>query len=132
MNKPMRLILIDDHEMVLQGLTALLSSQPYIKVVKTYSNGNDAINEINSTEIDIVLSDINMPVINGFDTASGILKIKPQTKVVLLSMEISEAYIQKAKAEGIKGYVSKRAPIEDLCETLKNVYLEKQPFELLC
>lgn len=131
MFEAIKLVLIDDHEMVLQGLSALLESQPGVKVVKQYSSGYDAIEDIESIDVDMVLSDINMPLINGFDTSQAILKKKPDLKIIMLSMEISDAYIEKAQNEGILGYVSKRAPIEDLHSAIKEVYAQKSSFVLV-
>ena len=121
MKNTINLILIDDHEMVLQGLKALLDGQPEIKIVQSFTNGQDAINQIKSLDIDIVLSDVNMPVINGFETAKRLRELKEDLKIILLSMENKEGYIEKAKAENLSGYVTKDAPIEELVFAIKKV-----------
>ena len=68
--KNIRIIIVDDHEMVIQGLVALISANPGFNVVKTYTSGLDAIDELEEVDPDIILMDINMPVINGFETSN--------------------------------------------------------------
>ncbi len=131
MNNTVRVIIIDDHEMVLQGLEALLSAQIGIHVIGTFTNGIDAINNYQNLEPDIVLSDINMPIINGFETAERLYKLDDKVRIILISMEKKSAYLGKAKDEGISGYISKTAPIESVVEVIQKVYAGEKCFEPL-
>ena len=119
--KNIRIIIVDDHEMVIQGLKALIESNPGFEVVKAFTNGMDAIEEYTSINPDIVLMDINMPIINGFDTSSKLLALDQDAKIIMLSMEVNKPYMKKALEEGIKGYVSKSADINELLKSIKNV-----------
>lgn len=119
--KKVRIIIVDDHEMVIQGLRALLSGQPDIEIIKTYNDGFQAINDYEALNPDIVLLDINMPTINGFETANHILNLDNEAKIIMLSMEITKPYMEKAYEEGVKGFVSKSAEIKDLIAAVKNV-----------
>ena len=116
-----RIIIVDDHEMVIQGLSALIERNPGFEIVKTYSNGHKAIGEIEEVNPDIILMDINMPVINGFETSNQILSLNPSAKIIMLSMEVKKPYMRKALEIGIKGFVSKGADISELIQTIKLV-----------
>lgn len=108
--------------MVIQGLRALIENNPGFEVVRSYSCGLEAVKEYKIVNPDIVLMDINMPVINGFDTSSRILTNNPDAKIIMLSMEVTKPYIKKALEEGIKGYVSKSADINELLKSIKTVF----------
>lgn len=131
MHSQIQVIIIDDHQMVLQGLTALLNTHPGISVIKTFTNGHDAISELNQLDADVILTDINMPVINGFDTAKGILALDSNAKIIMLSMEVKKAYVDKAMNENIFGYISKSAPIEEVVSAIKKVYTGEKVFDIL-
>jgi DNA-binding NarL/FixJ family response regulator len=121
-------MIVDDHEMVIQGLTALIENQPGFKVTKTYNSGIDAIKEFDEGNQDIILMDINMPTINGFETSAQILEKSANAKIIMLSMEVTSAYKKKALDEGIKGYVSKSADIFELLSAIKSVYQGNKSF----
>lgn len=131
MEQNINIMLVDDHEMVLQGLSTLLGNHPGFKVIGQYTDGHSAIKAVKQLNVDIVLTDINMPNINGFETAQKIREIDAEQKIIMLSMEVKEAYVQKAKEEGINAYVSKDSPIQELIAVIKKVYLGKCHFELL-
>ncbi len=114
--------LIDDHEVVLQGLSALLNSHHGINITSTYLSGYDAIAQIEKDNVDMVITDINMPEINGFETAVELKRLLPELKLIVLSMEYSEVHLNKAKELLLSGYVSKSAPIEDVVSAIKTVY----------
>ena len=126
-----KVVLIDDHEMVLQGLSALLNSQIGISVVEIFSDGHSAISEIGNLDVDVILTDINMPEINGFETAEAILKTNPESKIIVLSMETSDAYIQKAKDGNVKGFVSKSVHVNKLSKLIKSIHKEEEPFQVV-
>lgn len=119
--KNIRLIIVDDHEMVIQGLVALIERNPGFEVINTYSNGIDAIDAIEETNPDVVLMDINMPDINGFETSNRLLSLNPAIRIIMLSMEVKKPYMKKALETGIKGFVSKGADISELIQTIKAV-----------
>ena len=131
MNNNIELIIIDDHEMVLQGLEALLNVHSGIKVIGTFTNGIDAVNNFDLLNPDIILCDINMPVINGFETSKALLEKDKSSKIVFISMEVKPAYIEKALRENISGYMSKIAPIEMVVSTIRKVHAGEKCFEML-
>ncbi|MEM6641795.1 MAG: response regulator transcription factor [Bacteroidota bacterium] len=130
MEQSIRIIIIDDHEMVLQGLGTLVNNYPGIEILGLFLDGNAAIAAVDELNPDIVLTDINMPIINGFDTAEQILKKNPDIKVAMLSMENKEGYITKAQEAGASAYVLKDAPVEHLISVIKKVYQGETHFEV--
>lgn len=120
--KNIRIVIVDDHEMVIQGLVALINANPGFEVVKTFTNGLDAIADLEQIDPDIILMDINMPIINGFETSNRILSMNPVARIIMLSMEVKKPYMKKALETGIKGFVSKGADISELIQTIKTVY----------
>ena len=125
-----RIALIDDHEMVLQGLGALLDSQTGLKVIAKFKSGEDAAEQLEMDKVDVILTDINMPGLNGFETLSALIIKNPNSKIIMLSMETGSNYMRKAKEEGAKGFVSKTAPIEDLKEAILLVFQGNEYFTM--
>lgn len=73
MNK-IRIVLVDDHQMLIDGLKAILSTFENIEIVKTYTNGNQLLNEFESLKIDLILTDISMPQIDGYELTKQLKK----------------------------------------------------------
>ncbi|MEQ8548933.1 MAG: response regulator transcription factor [Cyclobacteriaceae bacterium] len=128
MKDQIRIMIVDDHEMVIQGLKALIENQPGFRVTSTYNSGLEAIKAYETDKQDIVLMDINMPIINGFETSAEILSKNKDEKIIMLSMEVTRAYMKKALEEGIKGYVSKSADIFELLSAIKSVFQGNKSF----
>ena len=84
--KKHRVILVDDHQMLIDGLTAILSANDTIEIVKTYTNGIQFLNEVGNLQPDIVLTDISMPEIDGYELTKRIKQHNPKIQVIALSM----------------------------------------------
>lgn len=127
MNK-IRIVLVDDHQMLIDGLKAILSSFKNIEIVKTYTNGNQLLNEFESLKIDLILTDISMPQIDGYELTKQIKKIKADTKVIAVSMSGDIANINRMLDAGISGYVLKNAGNAELLEAIEKVASGKMHF----
>ena len=103
----MRILIVDDHEAVRKGVCAILSSRLDIEVCGEAVNGKEAIEKAKELRPDLVILDITMPVLNGFDAAREILKILPQTLILMLSTHLTNQLVAQAKSSGAKGYVTK-------------------------
>jgi DNA-binding NarL/FixJ family response regulator len=116
------ILLVEDHNIVRDGIKALLLSEPGFKVVGEAQNGKEALKKIESgLDVSIVLADINMPELNGLELTS-ILKSKfPEVKVIILSMLDHENYIQQAFARGAMGYLLKIVGRDELVFAVKHV-----------
>ena len=102
-----KVLLVEDHLVVSEGLKLLLERQPDIKVIGEASNGSEAIQMIKQTQPDIVLMDIAMPGLNGIESTRRILGDYPSVKVVILSMHSSSEHIFRALQAGALGYLLK-------------------------
>jgi two-component system, NarL family, nitrate/nitrite response regulator NarL len=127
MNKH-KIVLVDDHQMLIDGLTAILSGYNEIEILKSYTNGNLLLDEISELQPEIVLTDISMPEINGYELTKKIKKINKEIKVIALTMSGSIADINKMLDVGISGYVLKNAGNLELIEAIKKVASGKMHF----
>jgi HlyD family secretion protein len=109
-----RILLVDDQFIIRQGLQAILQSKPDLKVVGTASDGNSAIEQIETLKPDIVLMDLEMPGMNGITATQKIREMFPQTKVLILSSHEDKAYVAQALKAGAEGYLLKDTLAEDL------------------
>ncbi|MFN8237448.1 MAG: response regulator transcription factor [Chitinophagales bacterium] len=126
--KSIRLVLIDDHLMLIDGLTALLTPYDDIKILKTFTNGNLLLDEIHLLQPDIVLTDISMPEIDGYELTKKIKQALPQTNVIALSMFGGIHEINKMLEAGISGYLMKNVGNQELIEAIRKVATGKMHF----
>jgi len=117
----MRVLIADDHVLVRAGLRALLAQLPMISEIYEAGDGREAIAIIQDKHPDIALMDIAMPVMNGFEAMSRILKEKPETRVVMLSMYEDEEFVWRALRLGAAGYVAKSGAVAELEAALRAV-----------
>lgn len=120
-----KVVIIDDHKMVIEGMKLLLQNQNDIQVVGTALNGFEGIEKVQEVNPDVVLLDINMPEMNGIDTCKKILKIVPGLKIIAISMHKESSLIKLMLASGAKGYVLKNAGQDEVIEAIKEVYSGK-------
>ena len=117
----MRVLLADDHVLVRAGLRALLVQLPLIDEIYEAGDGRQAIAVSMEKRPDVVLMDIAMPVLNGFEAMSRILKELPDTRVVILSMYEDEEFVWRALRLGAAGYIAKSGAVEELEAALRAV-----------
>ena len=116
-----RLLMADDHEIVRAGLRMLLQSQPDIEIVAEVDNGRAAIVHARELQPDIVLMDISMPDVDGFEATRQIKRALPKTAVLALTMHESDEYFFKMLEAGASGYVPKKAAPTDLVAAIRTV-----------
>ncbi len=118
----LRLALVDDHQLLRNSLADLLQSHGYL-VMAQASNGQELINNLKTNiQLDVVLMDVNMPVMDGFETTKWLSDNHPKIKVIALSMYNSEPIIIKMVRAGAKGYLLKDASPNELCKAIKTVH----------
>lgn len=134
----MRVLIADDHEFILDSLEILLSSIENCEVVATFPNGKALLKALETTEnIDLVLSDFNMPEMNGIELTYQIRQQFPTVKILLLTVSEDANTIQEAFQAGVSGYVMKKAGKAELEKALQVIfsgqkyYSESVVFELL-
>lgn len=118
---PVRVLLVDDHAIVRQGLRSLLAHRPDIEVVGEASDGREAILLARRIRPDVVLMDVVMPGLNGIEAAARIHHEVPSTRVVMLSGYSDTAQVLAAVRAGASGYVRKAAQVDELVLAIQAV-----------
>ncbi|MBT3194619.1 MAG: response regulator transcription factor [Verrucomicrobia bacterium] len=108
------ILIVDDHELLRQGLKALILSEPSLSVVGEAASGEDALDLYLGVCPDIVLMDVNMPGIGGVETTRRILQKDTRARIVGLSMHVDSVTTTAMREAGCLGFVSKSAPFEEL------------------
>ncbi len=123
-----RILIADDHPLIAEGIKNTFINQPEFKVVAMATNGKEALEIVKSNLIDVVLLDIDMPEMNGIDCAREITKHYSQVKVAMLSMHQEASLIRELIAIGVKGYMLKTIPTDELLLAIKTIYNGKDYF----
>jgi DNA-binding NarL/FixJ family response regulator len=117
-----KIAVVDDHLIVRQGLINLLNINPKFEIVGDYDNGLDLMNKIDSIKPDIILLDIEMPIMNGKETIINLKKKYNHIEVIMLSSHYSNIYVQEFFDMGARGFLSKGTDINVLNEAIIEVY----------
>lgn len=116
-----RVLLVDDQELVCQGLRAMLNLESDIQVVGVANNGQVAIQQVEALEPDVILMDIRMPVMDGREATRIISQRFPEIKVLVVSTFDEDDYIAHSIKAGAKGYLLKDMPVEELAQAIRLV-----------
>jgi DNA-binding NarL/FixJ family response regulator len=117
--KSLRLLLVDDHPVVREGLRAMLSAHPAFAVVGEASSGEEAVEMANRLDPDVVLTDIRMPGgMDGIELTRQIKAIRPNTAVIVLTIYENEMFLLEALRAGASGYLVKDSPQMLLCHAI--------------
>ncbi|MHB8053936.1 MAG: response regulator [Candidatus Aminicenantales bacterium] len=116
-----RILLADDHTIILDGLCSLLNKNPDFKVVGRAADGMSAVRLAAELSPDLIIMDISMPGLNGIDAARRIQAADPRTKVIALSMHNDGRYVSEALKSGALGYLLKESAFEELIAAVRAV-----------
>jgi DNA-binding NarL/FixJ family response regulator len=128
MDAQLRLLVADDHEIVRKGLRTILEAQPGWKVVGETSEGRQTVAMVKELKPDVVVLDISMPSLNGLEATRQILKERPETKVLILTMHQADPLIREVLEAGAKGYLLKSDASRDLVSAVEAVRRNKTFF----
>jgi len=120
-DKITRIMVVDDHVMLLHGLCLLLNAEADLEVVAQASDADEALQKAQTCSPDIVLLDITLQRTSGLDLIEGLLARVPQTRIIMLTMHDNPQYMQKALQRGAKGFVLKKGLEEDLLYAIHSV-----------
>jgi DNA-binding NarL/FixJ family response regulator len=120
------ILLADDHKLIRDTWTFILNSQPQFDVVAEAGSGEEAIELAKVKRPDIILMDVNMSPLNGFDTTKQIRKISPGSKIIGVSMHSMPAYAKKMMQMGAMGYVTKNSSKDEMITAILEVYSGKK------
>ena len=118
---PIRVLLVDDHELIRAGVRMLLDRMTDVQVVAEAEDGNEAMALVRTMPPDIVLVDISLPGMSGLEVSQRVASEFPETKVIILSMHESDDYVGKALHAGAKGYLVKGIGSRELEIALRSV-----------
>lgn len=117
-----RVVLVDDHAVMRDGLKALLQAAGDIVVIGEVGNGHDAVRTIPALAPDVVVMDIAMPELNGIDAARLLREKSPQTRILMLSMHASSEHVHRALAAGAAGYLLKESAGNEVVAAVRAVH----------
>lgn len=116
------ILLADDHQIVRAGLRNLLEKESDMKVIAEAKNGRETVRLTTELSPDIVIMDIGMPELNGMEATGQIIKEKPGTRVIALSMHSDKQYVTGMFRAGASGYLLKDCPVSELVNAIRTVY----------
>ncbi len=116
-----KILLVDDHEIMLDGLCSLLEKEPDFEIVASATNGRDAITLAKEHKPDVVVMDINMPDLNGADATIQLKSSEPNIQVLTLSAHIHNKHIARMIEAGASGYLPKSSAAKELAEAIRTV-----------
>lgn len=121
MTEQTRVLIVDDHPMVAEGIQSILESYDDVEVVGTLSNGREAVDQTAAIKPDVILMDLNMPQLGGLSATEILLERAPDTRILILSMHDSPEYISSALSHGAMGYVLKDVPTDEIKQAIDTV-----------
>ncbi len=124
----MRVLIADDHEIVRKGLRSILDGQKECQVVGEAADGRNAVSMAKDLTPDVVVMDLSMPSLNGLEATRQILKMRPQTKVLILTMHESDPLIREVLDAGARGYILKTDAGRDLLAAIEALRRNKTFF----
>jgi DNA-binding NarL/FixJ family response regulator len=114
-----RILIVDDHEIVRRNITALLKKESDFEVVGTAANGREAIQLARTAKPDVIVMDVVMPELDGIRAAGEIRKLDNAASIILLSMHHSTALVQQARSNGASGYILKQNATRQLIPAVR-------------
>jgi len=125
-----RILLADDHDVVREGLRKLLEGQPHWVVCGEALNGRQAVSMCQELKPNIAVLDISMPELNGVDASKQILKVSPETEILVFTMHESEQLVRNILAAGARGYVLKSDPAQNIIEAVASLAVHRPYFNM--
>jgi len=121
LSKKIKVLLADDHPVFLSGLKSILVKEEQLEVIGEVNTGEDAVREALNKQPDIVIMDVNMPILDGIEATKKINQSCSSIKILILTMYSDEAYLKEALRIGASGYVLKKAVDTELLAAIKTV-----------
>ena len=118
---PINLLVADDHQLIADGISTILSTEKTIGAIYTAQNGREAVDDVMVKDIDCVIMDINMPVLNGLEATKLIKQEKPQVKVIVVSMLSDAAIVSKMMKAGADAFINKDTGKAELLKAIEKV-----------
>ncbi len=125
---PIKILIADDHPLIAEGIKNTFENHEDFNVVATVNNGKEALEFVKKHIVDVVLLDINMPIMDGIECAKELVKNYKNVKIAMLSMYQEASIIKNLISIGVKGYMLKTIPSDELLLAVKNIHDGKEYF----
>jgi len=119
---PIRVLVVDDHPVVRQGIAALIATESDMTLVAEAGTGREALHQFRTHRPDITLMDLQMPEMSGFDAISAILAESPKARIIVLTTYVGDVQVLRALKAGARGYLLKNSLYKELVETIRAVH----------
>ncbi|XOV69343.1 MAG: response regulator [Fluviicola sp.] len=129
MSKSIRIAIAEDHDLMRQGLVSLLDSEEHISVVFDVENGALLFDELKKKKVDVVLLDLEMPVLNGHQALKILSTRYPEIAVIVVSMHYSDGFISESISAGAKGFLPKNCDIDKVVDAIYAVHEQGYYFD---
>ena len=116
-----RIFLVDDHVLLADGIRSMLEEEPGLEVVDHFENGLAAVEKLPEQSPDLVLMDLDMPIMNGLEAAQHLRAKLPELPIIILSMHAEKAVVQKCVKEGVRGYLLKNSSQSEFLQAIRSV-----------
>jgi DNA-binding NarL/FixJ family response regulator len=123
-----KVLIADDHQLVIDGLKLMLEATPDISCVATAANGQEVLRQLKMYNVDVLVLDVNMPVMDGIECCRQVAMAYPRLKILALSMMKEASLIKKMLKEGAAGFLLKNAGQEEVITAIKKVYHGEKVF----
>lgn len=120
--KSIRILMVDDNRTMREALCCLLGTQSDMEVIAEADNGQEAVRLAQELGPDVVIMDISMPGLNGIEATSRIIAVRPEVRVVAVSLHEDRRYVDRMLKAGASAFVSKECTFKKLAETIRSVY----------
>lgn len=117
-----RILIADDHKMIIDGLKSMLGAEPALQVVGEAYTGKEVLARVKQLEVDLILLDINMPELDGIDATRRVKAQYPKIKVLILTMYNKPEFIRNLMEAGADGYILKNTGREELLEAIRQLH----------
>ncbi len=121
-HRPISILIVDDHPMVIEGLKTLLSDDSRVEVKTFFTNGKDTLDYLEKEIVDVILLDVNLPDINGVEMVTKILNKRATINILGLSTYSEPSIINQMIKNGVKGYLLKNATSDELVNAISQVH----------
>lgn len=123
-----KILTVDDHQLIIDGLTTFIREEPAFQFAGFANNGQQALDTVKTINIDLILMDVDMPVMNGLDATQRIKQFNPNIRIIILTMHDEKSLVKKFIEIGADGYLLKNSDKQVLIEVIKKVATGEKHF----